>query len=43
MKVLIIEDEKALVRQHFTYLNSEQYVCEIAAELSIRDDENRRI
>ena len=32
MKVLIIEDEKALSDSIFTYLNSEQYVCEIAAD-----------
>jgi DNA-binding response OmpR family regulator len=32
MKVLIIEDEKALSASIFTYLNSEQYVCEIAAD-----------
>ena len=30
MKVLIIEDEKALSDSIFTYLNSEQYICEIA-------------
>ena len=32
MKVLIIEDEKALSASIFTYLNSEQYICEIAAD-----------
>jgi DNA-binding response OmpR family regulator len=32
MKVLIIEDEKALSASIFSYLNSEQYVCEIAAD-----------
>ena len=32
MKVLIIEDEKAFSASIFTYLNSEQYVCEIAAD-----------
>ena len=32
MKVLIIEDEKALSASIFAYLNSEQYVCEIAAD-----------
>jgi DNA-binding response OmpR family regulator len=32
MKVLIIEDEKALSESIFTYLNSEQFVCEIAAD-----------
>jgi DNA-binding response OmpR family regulator len=32
MKVLIIEDEKALSSSIFTYLNSEQYICEIAAD-----------
>jgi DNA-binding response OmpR family regulator len=32
MKVLIIEDEKALSASIFTYLNSEQYVCEIASD-----------
>jgi DNA-binding response OmpR family regulator len=31
MKVLIIEDEKALSDSIFTYLNSEQYICEIAS------------
>jgi len=34
MKVLIIEDEKALSASIFTYLNSEQYICEIAADFS---------
>jgi DNA-binding response OmpR family regulator len=34
MKVLIIEDEKALSESIFAYLNSEQYVCEIAADFS---------
>jgi len=32
MKVLIIEDEKALSASIFTYLNSEQYICEIAPD-----------
>ncbi len=32
MKVLIIEDEKALSDSIFTYLNSEQYICEIAGD-----------
>jgi DNA-binding response OmpR family regulator len=32
MKVLIIEDEKALSTSIFTYLNSEQYICEIASD-----------
>jgi DNA-binding response OmpR family regulator len=32
MKVLIIEDEKALSASIFAYLNSEQYVCEIASD-----------
>ena len=32
MKVLIIEDEKALSASIFTYLNSEQYICEIASD-----------
>jgi|SRR5579863_3165172 len=32
MKVLIIEDEKALSASIFAYLNSEQYICEIAAD-----------
>ncbi len=32
MKVLIIEDEKALSDSIFAYLNSEQYICEIAAD-----------
>jgi DNA-binding response OmpR family regulator len=32
MKVLIVEDEKALSESIFSYLNSEQYVCEIAAD-----------
>ena len=32
MKVLIIEDEKALSDSIFAYLNSEQYVCEIAGD-----------
>jgi len=30
MKVLIIEDEKALSESIATYLNSEQYICEVA-------------
>ena len=34
MKVLIVEDEKALSDSIFTYLNSEQYVCEIAHDFS---------
>jgi DNA-binding response OmpR family regulator len=34
MKVLIVEDEKALSELIYTYLNSEQYVCEIAADFS---------
>ena len=34
MKVLIIEDEKALSELIATYLNSEQYVCEIACDFS---------
>jgi DNA-binding response OmpR family regulator len=32
MKVLIIEDEMALSQSIFTYLNSEQYICEIAPD-----------
>ena len=32
MKVLIIEDEKALSASIFAYLNSEQYICEIASD-----------
>ena len=32
MKVLIIEDEQALSASIFAYLNSEQYLCEIAAD-----------
>ena len=34
MKVLIIEDEKALADSISTYLNSEQYVCEIAEDFN---------
>jgi DNA-binding response OmpR family regulator len=34
MKVLIVEDEKALSESISTYLSSEQYVCEIAADFS---------
>ncbi len=34
MKVLIVEDEKALSELISTYLNSEQYVCEIANDFS---------
>jgi DNA-binding response OmpR family regulator len=34
MKVLIVEDEKALSDSISTYLNSEQYVCEIAENFS---------
>jgi DNA-binding response OmpR family regulator len=34
MKVLIVEDEKALSELISTYLNSEQYVCEIASDFS---------
>ncbi len=34
MKVLIVEDEKALSELISTYLNSEQYVCEIASDYS---------
>src|ERR1700722_9775715 len=32
MKVLIIEDEKALSESIFAYLNSEHYTCETALE-----------
>ncbi len=32
MKVLIIEDEKALSESIFTYLNSEHFVCETATD-----------
>ena len=35
MKVLIIEDEKALSDSIFTYLNSEQYICEIAGDFHL--------
>ena len=34
MKVLIVEDEKALSELISIYLNSEQYVCEIAGDFS---------
>jgi DNA-binding response OmpR family regulator len=34
MKILIVEDEKALSESIFAYLNSEQYDCEIAADFS---------
>ncbi len=34
MKVLIVEDEKVLSESISTYLNSEQYVCEIAADFA---------
>ena len=42
MKVLIIEDEKALADSISSYLNSEQYVCEVAQDfksalIKIRD------
>ena len=32
MKVLIIEDEKALSESITVYLNSEQYICEVAED-----------
>jgi DNA-binding response OmpR family regulator len=38
MKVLIIEDEKALSSSIATYLNSELYVCEIAADFHTARD-----
>jgi DNA-binding response OmpR family regulator len=34
MKILIVEDEKALSESISAYLNSEQYVCESAADFS---------
>jgi DNA-binding response OmpR family regulator len=34
MKILIVEDEQALSELISTYLNSEHYVCEIAADFS---------
>ena len=34
MKILIVEDEHALSELISTYLNSEKYVCEIAADFS---------
>jgi DNA-binding response OmpR family regulator len=34
MKVLIIEDEKALSESIFAYLNSEHFVCETASDFS---------
>ncbi len=34
MKVLIVEDEKALAESISVYLGSEQYTCEIAADFS---------
>lgn len=32
MKILIIEDEGALAEDMVKYLNSEQYLCELASD-----------